>query len=104
MEHTTESLILAAHVRELASSARDKKLADEMRSWDLTNPEPKEGAAIGYDAAQQSRINQIKQARDAWRANRDLHKEQWLRENSVSTFAKAAFAQIKEVADALNRP
>ncbi|SDP28791.1 hypothetical protein SAMN04489708_11061 [Paracidovorax cattleyae] len=78
--HTTEELILAAHVRELASAIRTGARAQALKEWERNSMEPNDAEG---------------------RAKRDAFSQEWSASHPVASFAAVAYAQIETVADAI---
>ena len=80
MKHTTEELILAAHVREIAQKLRDAQLERECKVWEQMSMQPND---------------------EEGRAKRAEFRSSWLASHKVASFAKEALSHISAVADAL---
>lgn len=103
MTFSTEELILAAHVRELAGTLRAKALDAALVAADMKY---KSEADFGYEYGNKSGISKEDAAQKVEEHNlaRAAFEKDWLATNPVANFAPEALSLITAVATAIKQP
>ena len=100
MKFTTEELILAAHIRDLAAKIRSGEWEDALADWEGKRGKPPE-EVIGYTEEDRAKNVVIRRQQDEYNAEVLLFKEQWADAHPIASFAKKALGKIEEVAIAI---
>lgn len=90
MTHSTEDLILAAHVRELAATLRNSDFSEADREWSATN-----------DLTPMDHLNEKKTA-DHKESSRTFRRE-WYAARPLNGYVERALKVLSDMADEVQR-